>query len=783
MSRRSRVYSLVAVVLVGTIALASFTIFHPFASQAKPAAKATLSWDAQHASHDLHSPQSDHQRALRQQALELVARGKAHGKVVRVGHGKRGYVQLAREGEDAVWGLIGEFGTQINPTYGGTAGPLHNQIPQPNRANDNTTIWQADFNQQHYNDVLFAGGKNANSMRTYYLEQSSGRFTVHGNVENWVQVPYNEARYGNDACGDIVCSTVWLFIRDEVTAWYNGQIAAGKTPAQINAYLAQFDQEDRYDYNGNGNFNEPDGYIDHFESIHAGEGEETGGGAQGEDAIWSHRWFAFYNLIGSAGPAFNKFGGIQVGSSNYWIGDYEMQPENGGVGVFSHEFGHDLGLPDEYDTAGNTCGSACENSTGWWTIMSQGSYGTANNKDLGTTPVSMSSWDKLQLGWLNYDLADPSHNSNHTLGPAEYNTANAQAVVVPLPDKPVTRQVGAPYAGSKFYYTGSADDLDTAMTKSFTLPAGASLSAKARYNMEGGFDYAYLQASTNGTDWTSVHTSLSTADNPNDQNLGEGITGVSAGGGWVDLTADLSAYTGAVQLRFRYVTDAAQQGEPGAPYTPGFALDEISITGSATDGAETSTGWSFTPATGVGFHVTTGSETNSYFNAYIAEYRQYRGYDNSLKTGPYNFGFLDNPNKQNYVEHFPYADGMLVWYWDTSEADNDTSTHPGSGLILPVDSHPTPLIRPDGQPWRPRVQSYDSTFDLEKTDAITLHLNSVPRKYPSQPGVGIFNDNNSYWSATIPTSSVQVPHTGTKIRILGFSNLGLNMNIRVGPSA
>jgi immune inhibitor A len=181
--------------------------------------------------------------------------------------------------------------------------------------------------------------------------------------------------------------------------------------------------------------------------------------------------------------------------------------------------------------------------------------------------------------------------------------------------------------------------------------------------------------------------------------------------------------------------------------------------------------------------VTTGTETQSYKNYYIAEYRQYRGYDNSLKTGPYNFGFLDNPNKQNYVEHFPYADGLLVWYWDTSQGDNNTSTHPGSGLILPVDSHPTPLIRPDGNPWRPRVQSYDSTFDLEKTDAITLHLNSVARKYPSQPGVGVFNDNNSYWSSLIPTSSVQVPHTGTKIRILGFTNLGLNMNIRVGPSA
>ena len=64
---------------------------------------------------------------------------------------------------------------------------------------------------------------------------------------------------------------------------------------------------------------------------------------------------------------------------------------------------------------------------------------------------------------------------------------------------------------------------------------------------------------------------------------------------------------------------------------------------------------------------------------------------------------------------------MLVTYWDTFWQDNNTTAHPGEGMILPVDAHPNVLIRGDGQPWRSRVQSYDSTFGLYPTDAITLH--------------------------------------------------------------
>ena len=264
---------------------------------------------------------------------------------------------------------------------------MRNQIPAPNRSVDNTTIWTPDFTKAYYENMLFSDAPGAVSMRNFYIEQSSNRYTVNGVVEDWVNVPFNEAYYGSNYCGGIVCARTWLFVRDSLTAWYNAQIAAGKTPAQINAYLAQFDVWDRYDYDGDGNFNEPDGYIDHFQSVHAGEGEETGGGAQGTDAIWSHRWYAFYNNIGATGPSFNKYGGVQVGGSNYWVGDYTVEPENGGVGVFSHEFGHDLGLPDLYDTSGNTGGA--ENSTGFWTLYSSGSYGASGKPEdgIGSKPI------------------------------------------------------------------------------------------------------------------------------------------------------------------------------------------------------------------------------------------------------------------------------------------------------------------------------------------------------------------------------------------------------------
>ena len=50
-------------------------------------------------------------------------------------------------------------------------------------------------------------------------------------------------------------------------------------------------------------------------------------------------------------------------------------------------------------------------------------------------------------------------------------------------------------------------------------------------------------------------------------------------------------------------------------------------------------------------------------------------YDKTLKTGPYNFGWAST--KPDWVEHFPYQNGLLIWQWDTSQPDNNVGVHPG----------------------------------------------------------------------------------------------------------
>ncbi|MFD9278384.1 immune inhibitor A domain-containing protein [Streptomyces mirabilis] len=724
------------------------------------------------AEHDLDGPLSKTQEAQREEALNQVISGDAkvqdrNGSQVVKLKGKNKYVELGREKTDKIFTILVEFGDQVDSRYGGTVGPLHNQIAQPDRTQDNSTAWQADYNQAHFQDLYFGTGKNTESLKKYYEKQSSGRYSVDGEVTDWVKVPYNEARYGSNKAS----TGAWYAVQDGVTAWVADQKAAGRSDADIKADLAKYDQWDRYDYDGDGNFNEPDGYIDHFQIVHAGEDESAGGGAQGEDAIWAHRWYAFGTDAGATGPAGNKLGGAAIGDTGIWVGDYTIQPENGGLGVYAHEYGHDLGLPDEYDTT-----NSAENSTGFWTLMSSGSWlGTGKNA-IGDLPGDMNSWDKLQLGWLDYDTAKAATKSKHKLGVAEYNTKNKQALVVSLPDKAVTTEIVAPAQGSTQWWSGSGNDLKNTLTRSVDLTgkSSAALTLDGWYDIEADFDYLYTEVSTDGgANWTALDGTVDGQPIPRDGSGKPALTGTVDA--YKKLSFPLDAYAGQkIDLRFRYQSD-------GGVALKGFTADEIAVTadGSAlfSDNAETAdAAW-----TAAGFSRVGASFTDDYPQYYIAENRQYVSYDKTLKTGPYNFGF--SKTRPSWVEHYPYQNGLLIWKWDTSQKDNNVSAHAGSGLILPVDSHSTALKWSDGTLMRSRIQSYDSPFSLYRTDGLTLHNADVATKIPSKPGVPVFNDHTStYYDTTAPTAGVNITDTNTKIKIVKEARDGSTISLEVGPA-
>ncbi|UUU33571.1 immune inhibitor A [Streptomyces sp. CA-210063] len=732
--------------------------------------------DHEHADHDLEGPLSKTQEAQREEALQQVISGDATVKnrdgsqVVQLKSkkGKSKYVELGREKTDKIFTILVEFGDQIDSRYGGTVGPAHNEIAEPDRTQDNSTAWQADYDQGHFQDLYFGDGTA--SMKTYYEKQSSGRYSIEGEVSDWVKVPYNEARYGNNACGQSTCSSVWNVVSDGVTSWVAQQKAAGRTDAEIKADVAEFDQWDRYDFDGDGDFNESDGYIDHFQIVHAGEDESAGGGVQGEDAIWAHRWYAFGSDAGATGPDGNRLGGAKIGDTGIWVGDYTIQPENGGLGVFAHEYGHDLGLPDHYDTQGG------DNSTGFWTLMSSGSWLGTGKEAIGDLPGDMTAWDKLQLGWLDYDTAKAATKSKHKLGVAEYNTKDKQALVVELPKKTVTTEIVEPAQGSTQWWSGSGDNLSNTLTRSVDLTgkSSAALTLDGWYDIEAEYDYLYTEVSTDGgANWTPIDGTVDGAAIPRDASGKPALTGSSAA--YKKLSYSLDAYAGQkFDLRFRYQTD-------GGVAPKGFTADSIAVTADGSvlfsDDAESAdAAWA-----AKGFSRVGAAITDDYAQYYIAENRQYVSYDKTLKVGPYNFGF--STTRPAWVEHFPYQNGLLIWKWDTSQADNNTSVHPGTGLLLPVDSHPAALKWADGTVMRSRIQSYDSPFSLYRTDGLKLHKADVLTKIPSSKGVSTFNDHtHTYYDEATPLAGVKITDTNTKIKIVKEAKDGSTISVQVGPA-
>jgi immune inhibitor A len=148
---------------------------------------------------------------------------------------------------------------------------------------------------------------------------------------------------------------------------------------------------------------------------------------------------------------------------------------------------------------------------------------------------------------------------------------------------------------------------------------------------------------------------------------------------------------------------------------------------------------------------------------------------------------------------------LLIWYWDTSFAfgDNSVGDHPGEGYLLPVDSHPAIENFNNGATARPRLQSYDATFGLQRTEAFSVHdVDDGTLNVSSKPPVRVFNDtlradpsdptsHSIYWVPGDPGdapnngqyqaewNSVNVPNTGTKLRVVSVGVQGSFMQVHI----
>jgi hypothetical protein len=138
-------------------------------------------------------------------------------------------------------------------------------------------------------------------------------------------------------------------------------------------------------------------------------------------------------------------------------------------------------------------------------------------------------------------------------------------------------------------YSGCGPNLDRAIVRSVDVPAGGgALTFDALWDTEVGWDFGYVQVSTNGgATWTS----LPTADTTSDHDPGAvsqvvdqlpGFTGDS--GTWRPQSASLTAYAGqTVLVAFRYITD------PGVD-EGGFWVRNISAAGTPLP-SDTLSGW------------------------------------------------------------------------------------------------------------------------------------------------------------------------------------------------
>jgi M6 family metalloprotease-like protein len=240
--------------------------------------------------------------------------------------------------------------------------------------------------QAEFQTMLFSNGTNVKSVNNYYRDMSYNAMSCSGVVDNWRSSNNTVAYYSvNDGLNGGTTANTYEFIR--------------KVLVHADSFVNFADSS--YDLNH-------DGYVDVLWVTHAGKGAE-----EGAANIWSHSFYlsgfgsgATYYITNDISP----FTGNPVRINEYIINPERTNYADGnntttemiGCGVYCHEFGHALGLPDLYDTDDSGPG------IGNWSVMAGGSWGA--NGNTGARPAALDVWCRRFLGW-----ASPTRITNDNL--------------------------------------------------------------------------------------------------------------------------------------------------------------------------------------------------------------------------------------------------------------------------------------------------------------------------------------------------------------------------------
>ena len=235
-----------------------------------------------------------------------------------------------------------------------------------------------------FHDLLNKKGYSENggtgSSYDYYSENSNGEFDPTFDVVGPFKVNRNHAAYGDDK-GDQMAAVL---------------LAEACKVADPDINFADYDQD------GNG-------VVDNIFFYYAGHNAAEGAGG---DCIWPHKWELYEHVVGKL-----TMDGVNLNTSYACTSEYSghMGSNMAGIGTFTHEFGHVIGLPDFYDT--NTEEGAPEApGPGTLSLMCSGSY---NNQ--GRTPPYLGGLERALLGWL--DLTEWKESGIKTLNPIHDNEA------------------------------------------------------------------------------------------------------------------------------------------------------------------------------------------------------------------------------------------------------------------------------------------------------------------------------------------------------------------------